>query len=196
MWENAFYEGADDNDTGVVGDINGVRVGSAVCWEFIRTQTARRMTGKVDVIIGGSHWWSPPSNWPNYLVGKAAAYNNENLMKSVQETARLIGAPVIHASHCNTFSCKIPGFPFLTYHGVLEGNTAIVNASGKILARRRKEEGEVIVTAKIILKNIKPSEKIPDRFWLRYRSLLPITAWYYQGFLGRRWYKKNVKTLV
>ena len=148
MWENAFYEGSDDNDSGIVGEIEGIRVGSAVCWEFIRTQTARRMQGKVDVIIGGSHWWSPPSNWPKFLVEKAAIYNNDNLMKSVQETARLIGAPVIHASHCNTFKCKMLGFPLLTYHGALEGNTAIIDASGKILARRRKEEGEGVVIAK------------------------------------------------
>lgn len=196
MWENAFYQGADDNDSGIVGEINGIRVGSAVCWEFIRTQTARRMKGKVDVIIGGSHWWSPPSNWPNFLVGKAAIYNNENLMKSVQETARLIGAPIIHASHCNVFSCKMLGFPFLTFHGALEGNTAIIDASGKILARRKKEEGEGIVTAQITLKNIESNEKIPKRFWLRYRSVLPAFAWHYHGFLGRRWYKKNVKALV
>src|SRR5436190_20559588 len=33
-----------------------------VCWEFMRTQTARRLRGRVDVVIGGSNWWSIP-NW-------------------------------------------------------------------------------------------------------------------------------------
>ena len=81
----------------------------------------------------------------------------------------------------------------MTYHGVLEGNTAIIDAKGKILARRRKEQGEGIVIAKITLKNIESSEKIPKRFWLRSRSALPAFAWHYHGFLGRRWYQKNVK---
>lgn len=196
MWENAFYEGATDKDSGILGEIEGIRVGSAVCWEFIRTQTARRLRGKVDVIMGGSHWWSPPSNWPNLFIRKAAIYNTENLIKSVQETARLVGAPVIHGSHCNSFSCKMLGFPFLNYHGTLEGNTAIIDANGKILALRTKEQGEGIVTANITLKSIEVKEKIPKRFWLRYRSVLPAFAWHYHGFLGRRWYKRNVKKLI
>jgi predicted amidohydrolase len=75
MWENAFYEGGDPSDTGVLGSIDGVRVGSAMCWEFLRTQTARRLRGKVDVIMGGSHWWSMPKNWPKYLLEKSEEYN-------------------------------------------------------------------------------------------------------------------------
>jgi len=196
MWENAFYEKADKKDKGIVGVIGDIRVGSAVCWEFIRTQTARRMQGKVDVIMGGSHWWSMPSNWPKFLVEAAEVYNNKNFMDVVQETARLVGAPVIHASHCNTFSCKNLGFPFQTYHGALEGNAAVVDAHGNILARRRKEEGEGIVVAEVVLESINSNEKIPERFWLRSRSILPMMSWHYQGFLGRRWYQKNVQKIA
>ncbi len=194
MWETAFYEGADESDTGYLGDIDGYRVGAAVCWEYIRTQTSRRLQGKVDVLIGGSHWWSLPTNWPDWLVAKTEAYNNENLMQSVRETARLIGAPVIHGSHCNTITCDFLGLPFLQYQGVLEGNAAVVDANGNILARRYKEEGEGIVIADVTPGNIQPDRAdIPDRFWLRKRSVFAAFSWHYHGYLGKRWYLKNVR---
>ncbi|RKW98663.1 hypothetical protein D9B85_13445, partial [Corynebacterium diphtheriae] len=58
MWESSFYESADKNDLGIIGDVGGVRIGSAVCWEFMRTNTSRRMKNQVDIVMGGSHWWS------------------------------------------------------------------------------------------------------------------------------------------
>lgn len=193
MWESAFYEDADKLDIGIVGEINGVRVGSAVCWEFMRTDTARRMQNKVDIVMGGSHWWSMPLNWPKWLVGSAEKYNNNNSIKSVQDTARLIGAPIIHASHCNTFSCQLPATSFLKYYGFLEGHTAILDGRGNILAHRTKDEGEGIVTASITLGNVKSVELIPAKFWLRKRTLLGAASWYLYGALGRSWYKRNVK---
>jgi predicted amidohydrolase len=193
MWENAFYEAGEKEDIGYLGEIDGMRVGSAVCWEFLRTQTARRLRNKVDVIIGGSHWWSLPTNWPAWLVAKSEAYNTQNLLKTVQKTAQLIGAPIIHASHCNQFSCPIPGIPFSTYHGTLEGNAAIIDGKGTVLALRTKEQGEGIVIADVQLGSIETHEDIPNRFWLRRRTWLPAFSWHVHGFLGRRWYAKNVK---
>lgn len=192
MWENAFYEPGDASDIGVLGTLGDIRIGAAVCWEFMRTQTARRMRGKVDVIIGGSHWWSMPTHWPSWLVGEAERRNEENTIKCVQETAKLIGAPVIHASHCNTFSCDFLGGWPLTYHGQMEGNTAIIDARGNILARRLKQEGEGLVTAEITLQSIDSTYAIPTKFWLRKRTPLAAAVWHYHGMIGRHWYKRNV----
>jgi|GEM_PF-3452758 len=33
-------------------------IGVAMCWEHIRYNTAKRMLGKVDLVLGGSCWWS------------------------------------------------------------------------------------------------------------------------------------------
>lgn len=192
MWESAFYEGGDSDDTGIVGNINGFRVGSAVCWEFLRTGTSRRLRNKVDVIIGGSHWWSTPTSWPTWLQNILEPSNRKNSIETVQDTARLIGAPIIHASHCNEFSCKIPGLP-LIYQGFLEGNAAIVDAKGTVLASRSKEEGAGIVLAELELGAVEPTNEIPNRFWLRNRGLLPAFSWHYHGALGRRWYKKYIR---
>ena len=51
MWENSFYIGGDDD--GVI-DAGELKVGAAVCWEMMRTQTVRRLAGRVDLVIGGS----------------------------------------------------------------------------------------------------------------------------------------------
>jgi predicted amidohydrolase len=192
MWEAAFYEGGEPSDTGELGPVDGIRVGTAVCWEFLRTQTARRLQGKVDVIIGGSHWWSIPENWPAFLTRGMEEKNSHNFITTVQETARLIGAPVIHASHCGRFESKFPSIPGLRYQGVLEGHTAIIDGHGRILAHRSKEEGEGIAIAKLTLGQLNNNHKIPKQFWLRKRGLLPTISWHLDGYFGKRWYNKNV----
>ena len=58
MWENALYVGG--HDDGVI-EAPGLAVGAAVCWEFMRTGTARRLRGRVDLVVGGSCWWSVPA---------------------------------------------------------------------------------------------------------------------------------------
>lgn len=193
MWEAAFYEEGDKNDTGYLGKVGNVRVGSAVCWEFIRTQTSARLKGNVDVIMGGSHWWSLPSNWPAWITRKSEAYNLENFLKSVQKTASLTGVPVIHASHCNEFDCKMMGIPFHRYKGTMEGHTAIIDGHGNVLAHREKEQGEGVVIADVAFGQVESNEKLPNQFWLRDRGLPAAFAWNFQGFLGRRWYRKHVK---
>lgn len=57
MWENALYVGG--TDAGVI-EAGPFTAGVAVCWEFMRSRTALRLQGKVDVVIGGSNWWSVP----------------------------------------------------------------------------------------------------------------------------------------
>jgi hypothetical protein len=48
MWENYYYEGGNPNDSGILGTYDSTRIGAAVCWEFMRTMTARRLRHKVD----------------------------------------------------------------------------------------------------------------------------------------------------
>lgn len=197
MWEAAFYEGGEPEDTGELGIINhkgsDIRVGTAVCWEFLRTQTARRLQGKVDVIIGGSHWWSIPENWPKLMTWGMEAKNDKNFISTVQETARLIGAPVLHASHCGRFTGKIPCMPGIPYSGILEGHTAIIDGHGNILAHRNKEEGEGIVVADITAGYVGSQCDIPKHYWLRKRGFLPTLSWHLDGFIGKIWYNKHVK---
>ena len=82
---------------------------------------------------------------------------------------------------------------FLKYQGYLEGNAAIIDAQGKVLASRTREEGEGLVLAEICLGAIETADNIPDRFWLRSRGILPAFSWHFHGILGHRWYKKNIR---
>jgi predicted amidohydrolase len=195
MWENYFYEGGDPADSGVLGTCGNVRVGAAVCWEFMRTMTARRLRNQVDVIIGGSCWWSIPTDYiPGWIRQRWELTNSRNAIAAVQDIARLTGAPVIHAAHCGAIKCPMPGLPF-KYHGYFEGNAAIVNANGQLVAHRTAEEGEGIVCAEVSLGGQLTDIAVPDRYWLRKRGLLPAFAWYHQRWLGRRWYAQNVRNV-
>lgn len=194
MWENFFYEGGDPADSGVLGTYDNIRVGAAVCWEFMRTMTARRLRNQVDVIIGGSCWWSIPTNYPDWIRRRWELTNSRNTLAAVQDSARLIGAPVIHASHCGVVECPTPGMP-IKYRGYYEGNAAIVDAHGQLVAHRNAAEGEGIVCAEISVGSRSADMEIPERYWLRKRGLLPTIAWHQQRWLGRRWYARNVRNV-
>ena len=191
MWENYFYEGGRTDDIGVLGVHQNVRIGAAVCWEFMRTVTARRLAGKVDVVIGGSCWWSIPTNFPRFLQNMWEPANRHASLAVIQDNARLIGVPVIHAAHFGQIECPMPGLP-MSYKGFFEGNAAIVDADGKLIAHRGPEEGEGIVCAEIFPQAKSNADKIPDRYWLRGKGFLPAIAWHYQKWLGRRWYRRSV----
>jgi predicted amidohydrolase len=195
MWENAFYEGGAADDTGELGPVDGVRVGAAVCWEFMRSATARRLQGRVDLLVGGSCWWSIP----DWVPGRARleARNSANAIACVQDTARLLGVPVLHAAHCGAARCAMPGMPWLPdYRGCYEGHAAIVAADGTLLAHRTASEGEGIVLARVDLGRQPAAHELPPvpaRYWLRSRGLLPALAWHQQRWSGRRWYARHVR---
>lgn len=192
MWENAFYVGGSDDGIIEAGEFT---VGTAVCWEFMRTQTARRLRGKVDLVIGGSNWWSIPAWKPRAIFSRLEA-RNATLATSVAERfAPYVGAPVIHAAHAGPVSGPFPWIPGLTYRGHLEGGAVIADATGRVLARRSRQEGAGIAVAdlEVIAGNrTPPSAAIPDRFWLHRRQLIPAFAWNYQRAHGRRWYRRHV----
>ncbi|BCJ87039.1 hypothetical protein [Effusibacillus dendaii] len=109
MWENCFYVGGDDDGIIDVPDMD-MTVGSALCWEFMRSQTARRLREKVDLVVG---------------------------------------APVVHASHCGSIECAMPWLP-VRYRGYYEAGAMIVDAEGRILASRNRHEGTGIVVAYVV----------------------------------------------
>jgi predicted amidohydrolase len=192
MWENYFYEGGDTTDSGVLGTYDNTRIGAAVCWEFMRTMTARRLRNQVDVIMGGSCWWSIPTNFPKFLQRLWEPANSHSALAAIQDSARLIGAPVIHAAHCGEIECPMPGLP-IRYRGYFEGNAAIVDGGGQVLAHRSAAQGEGIVYADISLGAQVTTGEIPNRYWLRSRGFLPTFSWHQQRWLGRRWYARNIR---
>jgi predicted amidohydrolase len=190
MWENALYVGGSDDGLIEAGPFT---VGAAVCWEMMRSATARRLAGRVDVVVGGSSWWSVPSWAPRALTGRMEKHNARVALRAPATFGRLVGAPVVHAAICGAFRCPVPEFPAAAYEGHFEGGALIASAEGSILALRRHEEGSGVVVADLELGRTPPAAPIPRRYWLHRRGPLPAVAWNTQRLLGRRWYRRHVR---
>jgi predicted amidohydrolase len=193
MWENCYYRGGSDD--GILDSPVG-KVGAALCWEFVRAQTARRLRGKVEMVVGGTCWW----DLPRHSVGMPKSLSERNL-KILHETpgrfARLVGAPVVHASHAGRFRGKSPWLPGVPYESYYLGETQIVDGAGNILGRLTREDGDGVITAKVTPGRVEPSEDIPDRYWIPNLPSVIKFAWTYQNAHGKRYYKKaNSKGLL
>lgn len=188
MWENCFYIGG--NDDGVIKADDDITAGAAVCWEFMRTQTARRLVGRVDLIVGGSAWWSIPP-WPPTPLFRYLEDNNARTAAQIaQAMARAVGAPVVHAAHCGPVECGLPWTP-IPYRGHFQGGTVICSADGQVLARRDNAEGPGVVMADIEPGRVAPTATIPDKFWMHPRGVVPTLLWNYQRAHGKRWYARH-----
>lgn len=193
MVENAYYRGGADD--GCFETAVG-RVGTAVCWELVRTQTVRRLRGRVDLLMTGSHWWSPPRGWPvlGAFMDEMQAQNEVYMRETPGAFARLVGAPLVHAAHVGTLNgpvSLVPGGRLrLPFRSVLMGETQIVDAAGRILARRTKEEGPGLLVGEVEPGAQAPAAACPDRFWIpaftkRFKAL-----WVHQNWASKPDYRR------
>lgn len=194
MWENAFY--GPGQDDGVFATDLGA-VGAAVCWELIRSGTARRLRGRVGVVVTGTHWWTLPSNWPLIprLLESLSQYNRYLSENAPAELARRVGAPVLQASHCGRFSTDfmlLPGSSWgLPYSTEFVGCTQIVDAGGHVLAQRQTQEGAGFVAADIDIGIGTPVLPIEDRFWIPALPLAIRAYWHHQNACGKAYYRSH-----
>jgi predicted amidohydrolase len=107
MWEGCYYRGGSDD--GIVETEIGP-VGVAMCWEFIRWATAKRLAGKIELLLGASCW-------PTYPKGMFGRRRADDMMRaSFGKMARSLGVPVVHANHVGAFPGRIPflGLPYVS----------------------------------------------------------------------------------
>jgi predicted amidohydrolase len=190
MWENAIYVGGSDD--GVI-EADGLTVGAAVCWELMRTQTVKRLRGRIDLALTGSGWWSMSENWPpKALFNRLEATNHRRAVEAAATFALYVGAPVIHAAHAGELTCGMPWLPS-TYRGHFEGGTLITDERGRILNAIDRTDGEGFAIADVEPTRIDPVRHPPDRFWLHKRGAIAAMTWNYQRLHGRPWYRKHVR---
>ncbi|RAV11605.1 carbon-nitrogen hydrolase family protein [Mycolicibacterium sp. GF69] len=188
MWENAFYVGG--NDDGVI-DLGDYRVGAAVCWELMRSQTVRRLRGRVDLAMTGSGWWSIPRWRPRTVFDHLERNNSATARAAAATFSQYLGVPTLHAAHAGPLSCEMPWLP-LGYRGRFEGSTMITTGDGVVIAERRAEDGEGVVLGEITLGRQEVALEPGPGYWLHTRGVLPSAVWHYQRWHGRRWYQRNV----
>lgn len=192
MWENAFYVPGDSGDDGVIptGD-GGPVAGAAVCWELMRSQTARRLRGRIDVLLAGSGWWSIPAWPPRAITRRMEAANARTAATVAERMARLVGAPVVHAAHAGPLECDMPWFP-ARYRGHFQGGAVIADGRGRVLARRDRREGPGYAIAEVAIGRTEPLDPVPGTFWIHPRGPMPTAMWNLQRRHGRSWYGRHV----
>lgn len=191
MWENAFYVGGDDD--GVIGLDGDLTVGAAVCWELMRTQSVRRLRGRVDLMMTGSGWWSMSENWaPGGLWRRLEERNEATARRAAETFGRFVGAPVVHAAQAGRLRCATPWWP-QRYDGHFEGAAVVCDADGTVLASRNWREGEGVVVAEVEPGRRPPLAEPGPGFWLHRRGAVAAAVWNLQRVHGRRWYVRNVR---
>ncbi len=187
MWENCYYLGG--KDEGILHTPRGP-VGAALCWELVRTRTVHRLKGKVDLLVGGSCWWTVPDR-AIPLPGKKKVHrrNLEIMRETPVRMARLLGVPVVHAAHAGDFEARMPLLPGLPYHSYYLGETMIVDGTGRVLSRMSRGDGEGVVVADVRPGRVEAAEDPPDGFWIPDLPWLIRLAWAYQNLHGKAYYR-------
>lgn len=193
LWENAYYIGGSDD--GVLETPFGP-VGIALCWEQIRSQTARRLFGKVALVLGGSCWWDLAMPVPAKYA-QDQLRNIELLAQAPGHLARMLGVPVVHASHAGKFSGRMLGKEMVPYESRYLGQAQIVDGHGEMLARMTPEDGEGVIVADVKFGAV-PGERtpIPVGFWTAEPPPIALKAWELGNPLAQEYYVATTRPLL
>ena len=177
--------------SGVFTLSGGISAGAALCWEQCRYRTARRLAGHVDLILAASGW---PFVAPDDSISRGTSASGQDALsagagikEAPRRLARLVGAPIIHASLVgDVWNTPANGKATLLR---FSGESQIADASGRTLARRSYAEGEGLVIADIEIGRVAPSEAIPDdQGWTPEVSAQSQIGWATSGAAGRSVY--------
>ncbi len=164
QFENCYYTKGDENNV-LVTPIGSF--GVALCWEMIRYDTLRRITGKADLVLSGSCWWDLPIDAPPERE-PLRQYNQNLACETPVVFAKLLGVPIVHASHCG----KVTAYNFPSCDKMqtrqFVGAAQIADGNGRVLARKPFSEGEGFVISDISwdTSKRKSAEKYPGEYWI------------------------------
>ena len=193
MWENCYYIGG--HDDGVLKTSAG-NVGVALCWEMLRSQTAKRLLGKVKFVLSGSCWWNLPESAPDKF--NSLRIKSLELLKSAPVNfAKLLGVPVIHAGHAGNFEGFAAPSEEKKYISHYLGESMIVDSTGNVIENLTREDGEGIITADINLDVVHdPSTQISDEYWIPKMPKAFIAEWDRLNTFGKEYYQKSTRKFL
>lgn len=148
------------DDQGLL-EVGESAIGAAMCWELIRFRTARRLRGRVDVVLSGTAYFDSEE-----FDSTLKEQTRNILRRKPGELARLVGAPVVLASGVGRN--EIGGYDNPTGKIKIEylGDSQVVNAAGETLAMRSQADGEGVVVADIDMGRFPPIGELLDRLWI------------------------------
>jgi predicted amidohydrolase len=178
-----------------VGDLN---IGAALCWELVRYRTARRLAGRIDMLLGASGWWwsDPEFGWPGDRTTDEIREHREEQEALIREAprrlARMLGVPVVHANFCGLNRAFLTRELQTPVTGRYLGESQIVDGKGRTVARLSDKEG--VVVADVIPGRGEPSEPISDtEEWMPEMSERAKRLWNETGAEGRDYYLEHVR---
>ncbi|MCC8166207.1 MAG: carbon-nitrogen hydrolase family protein [Planctomycetes bacterium] len=187
--ENCYYA---PGDTEHILHTSFGDIGVALCWEMVRQDTLRRLSGKVDIVLAGMCWADLP-DWDGGAELKR--YNRDFARRTPIRFAELVKAPVIHANHCGTIrACDFPDDK-KAHTLQMIGATQIIAADGRVLAERRFDEGAGVITADISWEGGKREPAVIEegRYWLEDMPEPYLYSWQNNNRIGTEYYNRHAK---
>jgi predicted amidohydrolase len=169
------------------------RIGLVMCWEQLRWQTVRRMSGKVDLIVGGSCWW-------NFAPEDGMAYdlhdiNQKLAQQAPTQLATIMGVPVLHASHCATFTGGTLTNIQTGCQRTIEGHAEAIDAYGKKVSKEMNAPGYQLV--EITPGCVKQHVDIPeDKIWIPELPAALEQGFYQLNQQYSKFYQEKVKIIL
>ena len=165
-------------------------IGVALCWEMIRYDTLKRLSGNADLILSGSCWWDLPKDVSPERE-PLRQFNQDLALKTPVVFAELLDVPVIHANHCG----EVTAFNFpdanLRQTRQLVGATQIIDGNGGVLIRRHFYEGGGFVISNITWdsNNRKKLKAFPLEYWIPKLPDSYLNAWETFNPKGKQYYE-------
>lgn len=187
QFENCYYTNGDENNVFVTPIGN---IGVALCWEMIRYDTLKRITGKVDLVLSGSCWWDLPADAPSERE-PLRQYNQSLASETPVTFAKLSGVPVVHANHCGKVTAlHFPAADKMQTRQFV-GAAQIVNGCGQVLAAKPFSEGGGFVISDISwdTSNRIKARSFPSQYWIPDLPDSYIHAWEALNPRGKHYYE-------
>lgn len=187
QFENCYYTNGDENNV-LVTPIGSI--GVALCWEMIRYDTLKRISGKVDLLLSASCWWDLPIDAPPER--ESLRQYNQNLARETPVIfAKLSGVPVVHANHCGKATAL--NFPAADKMQTRQfvGAAQIVDGNGHVLTRKDFSEGGGFVISDISWNpsNRNKPNDFPSGYWIPDLPGSYLRAWETANPQGKNYYE-------
>jgi predicted amidohydrolase len=169
FWGRHYARGASRPRRNIVGALGDAPVGVACGWEWARTDTARGLQHRIQLMVGGICWPSYPLNWSGPLdrwMRREHDRQQQQARELPGQVARLLGVPVAVASHVGSARFATPLAGGLDWDTDMLGESQIVDRDGSVLARLSGADGEGHVSATVTLEPPAPLDPLNELSWI------------------------------